>query len=391
MCHRCSAYANKHFNGALICRRGSIADYLIPLIPLFSNLPQPDDDTKGWNLRSIQPHMRVSTFSDLLAKENYPPNLQKHDIRQNTLSTALFRAMDRVILASADDPDMKYGSDFHSEVEVLRQLRLMCCLLFDCVEDVLTSKPDEQEKIDLIGKLKRTNLEMREWYDELDNAVFDWKSRLLDLSIHPMKKWNTFFAICSMLLMERLTVMLTRSWAHATGNEEESNDDEAADTLCALVELKFHRQSPAQHHFVSMLLDDNIDEALKQSNHPIIQLTATTCDTDLRKSMGFLKETKGFETWKWLYEQFGDAGTDQDQQQSQAQDRKQSPSAKIESDSEDSDTIQVLSLDDGDARKDTSRQSSIDPHPNKGETVLPGNNLNGTTIKVDDSKVEREM
>lgn len=53
--------------------------------------------------------------------------------------------------------------------------------------------------------------------------------------------------------------------------------------------------------------------------------------------MNFLRETKGFETWKWLYEQFGDAGTDP---------VPISPRPKSSaSSSEDSDTIQVNTAD----------------------------------------------
>lgn len=274
--------------------------------------------------------MKVTTFSGLFNKDDCPADLQKYNVQQNTFTTTLFRAMDTTITAQEKDKD-KYGTEFEAEVDVLRQLRQVCCLLYDCVTEALTkSKPTNQEKADLLEKLRRTNLELREWYDELDNAVFDWKTRLLELNHHPMKKWNIFFAICSMLLMERLTVLLTRSWAFVTEVEEESTDDEAADTLCALLEFKFQRQAPSQHHFISMLLEDKSELQLR-STHPIVQLAATTCDAKLRDSMGFLRETKGFETWKWLYEQFGDTGAEQDS----------SPRTKADPDSEDSDAMQT--------------------------------------------------
>lgn len=276
--------------------------------------------------------MKVTTFSGLFGKDDFPADLEKYNVRQNIFTTALFRAMDATITAQETDKE-KYGAEFEAEVEILCQLRQVCCLLYDCVTDALTkSKPTNQEKADLIEKLQKTNLELREWYDELDNAVFDWKTRLLELNHHPMKKWNIFFAICSMLLMERLTVLLTRSWAFVTEVEEESTDDEAADTLCALLEFKFQRQAPSQHHFISMLLEDKSDSVQLRSAHPIVELAATTCDVKLRESMGFLRETKGFETWKWLYEQLGDANTEQEQNLS--------PRTKMDVDSEDSDTVQ---------------------------------------------------
>ncbi|KAK5080045.1 hypothetical protein LTR70_008969 [Exophiala xenobiotica] len=342
VCHRCNSYANKHFNGTLICRRGNIADYLVPLIPLFSNLPQPIETTKGWNLRSFSPKLRISTFSELLEATDYPRELHPFEVHSNSFTTTLFGAMDEVISAHGRD-STKYGPEFLVELEVLRQLREVCCLIYDCVGDTLKQKPTDQEKADLIEKLQKTNLELREWYDELDNAVFDWKSRHLELNHHPMKKWNLFFSICAMLIMERLTVLLTRSWAYVTEVKEESSDDEAADTLCALLEFKFQRQAPAQHHFISMLLDDR-SELQARSPHPIAQLAALTCTPDLRKTMGFLRETKGFETWKWLYEQFGDAGADPDE----------SPKDQKTEDGEDSDTIQVDQTD----TIDRSRRSS---------------------------------
>lgn len=308
-----------------------MSDYLIPLIPLFGNLPQPTETTKGWNLRSFSPRLQITTFSQLLEGRDFPKELQMFDVHKNSFTTALFKTMDEIISAH-DRGGSSYGPEFLAELEVLRQLREVCCLTFDCVDDTLRHKPTDQEKADLIDKLQRTNLELREWYDELDNAVFDWKSRHLELNHHPMKKWNLFFSICAMLIMERLTVLLTRSWAHVTEVKEESQDDEAADTLCALLEFKFQRQAPAQHHFISMLLDDR-SELQARSSHPIAQLAALTCTPDLRRTMGFLRETKGFETWKWLYEQFGDAGADPQEDES--------PKEQKMEDDEDSDTIQV--------------------------------------------------
>lgn len=360
-CHRCTTYANKHFNGSLICRRGNLADYLVPLIPLFSNLPQPEENTKGWNLRTFTPRMKVATFSGLLEKEELPADLEKYSVCQNAFTTPLFRAMDAIITAQEADGD-KYGTEFEAEVDGLRQLRQVCCLLYDCVTDALTkSKPTNQEKADLIEKLQKTNLELREWYDELDNTVFDWKTRHVELNHHPMKKWNVFFAICSMLLMERLTVLLTRSWAFVTEVEEESTDDEAADTLCALLEFKFQRQAPSQHHFISMLLEDKSDPVQLRSTHPIVQLAATTCDAKLRESMGFLRETKGFETWKWLYEQFGDSNTEQEQDSS--------PRSKMDVDSEDSDAVQAVAEETASSRgrRGVSKKSDGDSEKNASD------------------------
>ncbi|KAK5101351.1 hypothetical protein LTS08_004958 [Lithohypha guttulata] len=349
VCHRCISYSHKHFNGALICRRGSIADYLVPLIPLFQNLPQPAENTKGWNLRSFTPKLRVTTFSGLLDQPDFPEEVTKYDLHKNSFTIALFKAIDEVILAQKNDTQSHYGAEFREEVEILRHLRAVCCLIFDCVSDALRSKPTLQEKADIIEKLQRTNLELREWYDELDNAVFDWKSRHLELNHHPMKKWNLFFSICAMLVMERLTVLLTRAWAHVTEVKEDSTDDEAADTLCALLEFKFQRQAPAQHHFISMLLDERHEATSGRSSHPIVQLTATTCNSQLRDSMNFLRETKGFETWKWLYEQFGDAGADQDG----------SPRAKDDAMSDDSDTIRPTEGHNLRSRRSTSRNSNV--------------------------------
>lgn len=372
VCHRCNSYANKHFNGTLICRRGNIADYLVPLIPLFRNLPQPEENTKGWNLRSFSPKLRITTFAELLEKTDWPEELQRYDLRRNSFTIALFRAMDEVIMANSNDTDLRFGPEFQGEVEVLKQFRQVCCLIFDCVVDVLKNKPTEQEKTDLIEKLQRTNLELREWYDELDNAVFDWKSRHLELNHHPMKKWNLFFSICSMLIMERLTVLLTRSWAHVTEIKEESIDDEAADTLCALLEFKFQRQAPAQHHFITMLLEDRPESAQNRSAHPIVDLAATTCNPELRRSMNFLRETKGFETWKWLYEQFGDAGADAEEH----------VRAKSDPISDDSDTIQVAEAQNGRSRRSMSHNSVTKSEGDGSE----GHEKNGEDIiKKDDS------
>lgn len=312
----------------LICRRGNIADYLIPLIPLFQNLPQPIESTKGWNLRSLTPDLRITTYAGLLEQAELPESIVKYGLFKNSFTVELSKAMDQVIVAAEQDHNLP--SEFREEVETLRYLRVLCCLIFDCVLSVLKSKPTNEEKAENIDKLQRTNLELREWYDELDNAVFDWKARHLELNLHPMKKWNLFFAICSMLIMERLTVLLTRAWAHVTEVSEDSTDDEAADTLCALLEFKFQRQTPAQHHFISMLLDEKQENGVTRSAHPLVQLTAAICSPHLRNSMGFLTETKGFETWKWLYEQFGGDGADQ----------VESPRPKDDPMSDDSDTIQ---------------------------------------------------
>ena len=379
VCHRCSSYANKHFNGTLICRRGNMADYLIPLVPLFGNLPQPEEETKGWNLRSFTPEIRVSTFSELLEPQDYPEELIKYDLHKNTFTTGLFKAIDEIILSgTAENSESKYGPEFQGEVEVLSQLRTICCLIFDCVTDALRSKPSNEEKAELIEKLQRTNLELREWYDELDNAVFDWKSRHLELNHHPMKKWNLFFSICAMLVMERLTVLLTRGWAHVTEVNEDSADDEAADTLCALLEFKFQRQAPAQHHFISMLLEDRPEAVPTKNQHPIVQIAAATCVPELRRSMGFLRETKGFETWKWLYEQFGDAGADHDVDGS--------PRAKTDPMSDDSDTVQV-ELPDGHnlrSRRSTSRGEEVDKVEDGSQSA---EDVNGseTVAKSEDS------
>lgn len=344
----------------------------MPLIPLFRNLPQPEDSTKGWNLRSFSPKLRITTFSELLEKTDWPEELRKYDLRRNSFTIALFRAMDEVILANSKDSDANFGPEFQGEVEVLRQFRQVCCLIFDCVVDALKAKPSDQEKLDLIEKLQRTNLELREWYDELDNAVFDWKSRHLELNHHPMKKWNLFFAICSMLIMERLTVLLTRSWAHVTEVSEDSSDDEAADTLCALLEFKFQRQAPAQHHFIMMLLDDRPESVQNKTSHPIVDLAAATCNPELRGSMNFLRETKGFETWKWLYEQFGDAGIDP----------AESTRAKSDPMSDDSDTIQVAEGPNTRSRRSTSRNSGT---AKSEKDTVDGEEINGDQTKKEES------
>lgn len=318
VCHRCNSYANKHFNGTLICRRGNMADYLVPLIPLFDNLPQPEESTKGWNLRSLSPPLLINTFTELLDEKEFPAALLKFDVRRNDFTAALFEAMDDAIAANGQETDSTLGPELRAEIEMLRQLRSVCCLLYDCVVDTLKCNESDQEKANKVEKLQKTNLELREWYDELDNAVFDWKSRHLELNQHPMKKWNLFFSICAMIVMERLTVLLTRAWAHVTEVKEDSTDDEAIDTLCALLEFKFWRQTLGQHHFISMLMDDKQD---------------TT--EELRRSMGFLCETKGFETWKWLHEQFGEVGSE-----GEVEKKEEEEDGKVE-DADDSDTIQV--------------------------------------------------
>lgn len=266
VCHRCISYGHKHFNGTLICRRGNIADFLVPIIPLWQHLPQPEEQTKGWNLRSSSTKLRYSNFSELLEKTDYPAELQPHALRKTSFTVALFKAMDEVIYAHSKDATPQANAEYQAEVDALRQLREVCCLIFECIIDVLnckspgtaTSTSTSTSDPSLREKLQRTNLELREWFDEVDNAVFDWKSRQVDVNHqNPWKKWNLFFAICSMLVMERLTVMLTRSWAFvAEVRYVETSDDEAADTLCALLEFKFLRQSPPQHHFISMLLED---------------------------------------------------------------------------------------------------------------------------------------
>lgn len=373
VCHRCHSYSNKHFNGALICRRGNIADFLVPIIPLWQYLPQPEEHTKGWNLRSSSTGLRYSTFSELLEKTDYPPELQPYALRKTSFTVALFKAMDEVIYAHSRDANPQANAEYQAEVDALRQLREVCCLIFECVVDVLNCKPPVIQDTDLREKLQRTNLELREWFDEVDNAVFDWKSRQVDVNHqNPWKKWNLFFAICSMLVMERLTVMLTRSWALiAEVRHVESSDDEAADTLCALLEFKFLRQSPAQHHFISMLLEDRhestqgkemTDAPMFEDDHQLI------IDTGLRESMKFLREAKGFETWKWLHEQFGDPGLDD------SDDPPNKSGGGDDRMSEDSDTVQV-ELEDTvvvKTRNNSNSSGSRTPSPKSGRVKVNG-------------------
>lgn len=291
--------------------------------------------------------MRITTYSGLLDRPSLPEAIAKYDLFRNSFTVELFKAMDELILATEQSPGLP--SEFKEEVETLRLFRVLCCLIFDCVVALLKPKPTDEEKGQNIDKLQRTNLELREWYDELDNAVFDWKARHLELNLHPMKKWNLFFSICSMLVMERLTVLLTRAWAYVTEVSEESTDDEAADTLCALLEFKFQRQTPAQHHFISMLLDEKYENGVTRSTHPLVQLTSAICTPRLRASMGFLTETKGFETWKWLYEQFGGDGADQPE----------SPRLKEDPMSDDSDTIRATEGHNLRSRRSTPRNSNV--------------------------------
>lgn len=377
VCHRCYSYSNKHFNGALICRRGNIADFLVPIIPLWQYLPQPEEQTKGWNLRSSSIKLRHSTFTELLEKIDYPPELQSYALRKTNFTTALFKAMDEVIHAYSKDSNPQINVDYQAEVESLRQLRAVCCLIFECVVDILNCQPPVSKDADLTEKLQRTNLELREWFDEVDNAVFDWKSRQVDVNQqNPWKKWNLFFAICAMLVMERLTVMLTRSWALAAGIRHiETSDDEAADTLCALLEFKFLRQSPPQHHFISMLLEDQHDstegKTIRQDNDLEYRLMIVV---GLRESMKFLSEAKGFETWKWLHEQFGDPDAD----------LVSSPPERDGRDgdghmSEDSDTVRLEETITVKSRKDSDISTSQTPSPKSGGVKANGDRakLNG--------------
>lgn len=359
VCHRCNMYANKHFNGMLICRRGNIADFLVPIIPLWEHLPRPEEHTKGWNLRSSSAGLRFTSFSELLERTDYPPELQAYALRKTAFTIALFKAMDEVIYAHGPNSHSQMNTEYQAEVDALRQFRDVCCLIFECVVDVLDCTPPAAKDTDLREKLQRTTLELREWFDEVDNAVFDWKSRQVDLNQqNPWKKWNLLFAICSMLVMERLTVMLTRSWAFvAEGRLVESSDDEAADTLCALLEFKFVRQSPAQHHFVSMLLEDR-HESTQGKVTSVLEEQPLTHRAGLRESMKFLREAKGFETWKWLYEQFGDLGSDTEDLPGRNDDRM----------SDDSDTIQVEDTGTVKSRK-VSDASSEAPSPKSGAKV----------------------
>lgn len=226
----------------------------MPLIPQFDQLPPPDEKTKGFNLRLSSPALRFNTFSELLKDFDIPAELQRVGLRRNAFTFAVFRAMDDVVHQLGRNVPVE--PEYQAEVEALRQLREVCCLVFDCILDVLENTQKDTQRADLREKLQRTNVELKEWYDELDNVVFDWRSRQLELNHNPWKKWNLFFAICAMFVMERLTVVLNRSWVRLAEIKTDGGDDEAADTLCALLEFKFLRQAPAQHHFITMLLDD---------------------------------------------------------------------------------------------------------------------------------------
>lgn len=261
ICQRCHECKDKYPRSSLICRRGSLSYFLIPLIPYVQGLPKPVGTTTSWDIHldhspsSTRPDRSCSDLlvdTTVFVKHNLP------HVERNSFTHSLMQNIDAMLAQLSGA-----AGEYQAELQFLRRMRDVSWLLRDLTAELLQTGSTLEKKAILAHSVPRISLDLESWYDDIEEHVFAWKTPgHIDLDAddqdRPWKKWTVFFSIALLFVVEKYTTSLSTAWAIFKGQvmQLSRDSDGAADTLCALLEFRFSYPKARQCQFLQILSAD---------------------------------------------------------------------------------------------------------------------------------------
>lgn len=310
VCQKCGEREDKCPRSLLVCRRGPLSYFLIPLIPYTRGLPSPVSTTTSWNIRHDSTPLLARSDKSCSGLLTDTTTFVKHNlphVERNSFTQALMLNIDAMLAQISGAT-----GDYQTDLQFLYRMRDIIWLLRDLTVELLQTGSTVEKKANLAHNVPKVSLDLESWYDDIEEHVFTWtKSDHIDVDDQdrPWRKWTVFFSIALVFAVERFTTSLSTAWAIFKGQVMQltSDSDEATDTLCALLDLRFSCQTVKQDRFLQVLRMDQ--EEWTKGEIPFHQYSdgdKADVQLDLRANMEFLHETDGFETWRAVYDRMGE-------------------------------------------------------------------------------------